>query len=294
MEALKLNGIVKKYGNKEVLSQTSMLVHEGDIYGLIGENGAGKTTLIRIICGLIKHNAGEFCFFEDKEFDHSRLRAIVEAPSLYLNLNAYDNLLIQSLSLGLKNHEDEIKRVLTNVGLISLYKSKKKVRDFSLGMRQRLGIAVCLLGNPRIIILDEPLNGLDPEGIKGVRELILYLNKEMGITFIISSHLLSELSKVASRYGFLRHGRIIKEISSEELAKVSLKNTVIKFKGDLPEGYSSLGKIEGNKIIVPEESSFIDELIALRASGVIVTECNTISSSIEDYYLNMMRGERDE
>jgi ABC-2 type transport system ATP-binding protein len=201
-----------------------MNIQKGDIYGFVGENGSGKTTVIRLITGLISQTSGSYELFGVSSSSpdiinvRKRIGAIVETPSIYLNMSAHDNLKMQSAILGI-NDEEKIKEVLFEVGLFGLYDDSKKSGNFSLGMRQRLGIAMALLGNPEFIILDEPMNGLDPAGIVEIRELIIRLNREKNITFLISSHILTELSLVATKYGIISKGKIIKEISAEDLKK---------------------------------------------------------------------------
>ena len=195
----KSEGLCKHYGRFNALNDLNMTIEKGSIYGFVGKNGAGKTTLIRMICGLQQPSEGGFTLMErkndEKEINLSRrkLGAVVESPAYYKDMSARDNLMQQYLMLGLPNF-DGIDELLELVGLQDT--GKKKAKNFSLGMRQRLGIAIALCGDPDFIILDEPTNGLDPQGIIDIRELILKLNKERGITFLISSHILGELSKV--------------------------------------------------------------------------------------------------
>ena len=230
---LQASGLTKSYRKNRVLNGVSMNIHRGDISGFVGENGSGKTTVIRIITGLIYAEGGEFSLFGVKNTDpailsaRARMGAIVESPSIYLNMSAKENLLMQSGILGIKD-ENKCKDILNTVGLGELWDTKKHAGDFSLGMRQRLGIAMALLGDPEFIILDEPMNGLDPAGIVEVRELILNLNRNKGITFLISSHILTELALVATRYGIISRGRLMQEISAAELERVCSHNTVIK------------------------------------------------------------------
>lgn len=222
----------KKYKDNLVLDKVNINIRKGDIYGFVGENGSGKTTVIRLISGLIFPLSGEFELFGVKSTSQEitearkRMGAIVESPSIYLNMSAEENLKMQLSILGI-NDEERIYAALSEVGLAYVIGEKKKVGDFSLGMRQRLGIAMSLLSGPEFIILDEPMNGLDPEGIVEVRELILKLNRERGITFLISSHILNELSLVATRYGIISRGRLIKEISREELESVEKRSVII-------------------------------------------------------------------
>ncbi len=214
------NSLKKKYRDFTALSNVNMHVPRGAIYGFVGENGAGKTTLIRLICGLQKPDEGDYSLFglsfRDPNIRKSRGRmgAMVETPSIYLNLSAGDNLKEQYRLLGIPSFES-IPGLLKLVGLE--HTGSKKSKNFSLGMRQRLGIALALAGNPDFLVLDEPVNGLDPQGIIEMRELILKLNTEHGITILISSHILDELARLATHYGFIHKGRVIQEISAAEL-----------------------------------------------------------------------------
>lgn len=217
---LTTNALSKHYGHFKALDGLSMHVPKGAIYGFVGKNGAGKTTLIRLICGLQHPTGGDYVLYgknsREKEIAGSRRRmgAVVETPSVYLDLSAEDNLRQQYLILGRPSF-DGIRKLLELVGLADT--GKKKAKNFSLGMRQRLGIAVALAGDPDFLVLDEPVNGLDPQGIVEMRELILKLNREKQITVLISSHILDELSRLATHYGFIDHGHIVKEISAQEL-----------------------------------------------------------------------------
>lgn len=217
---LEANSIYKNYGRFRALDGLTMHVPEGAIYGFVGKNGAGKTTLIRIICGLQSPSSGEYRLWgisdKDKNIRKSRRRmgAVVETPSIYLDMTAEDNLKQQCKILGLPSY-DGIGELLRLVGLENT--GKKKARNFSLGMKQRLGIAVALCADPDFLVLDEPINGLDPQGIVEIRELILKLNRERRITVLISSHILDELSKLATHYGFIDSGHIVKEMSAAEV-----------------------------------------------------------------------------
>lgn len=223
---LQTNSLTKKYKEFKALNGLSMNVPKGAIYGFVGKNGAGKTTLIRLICGLQAPTSGEYTLYgrknTDKDISKSRRRmgAVVEMPSIYLDMTAEENLKQQYCILGLPSY-DGLTDILKLVGLEDT--GKKLARNFSLGMRQRLGIAVALVGSPDFLVLDEPVNGLDPQGIIEIRELILKLNREQQITFLISSHILDELSKFATYYGFIDRGQIIKEISAEDLENACRK-----------------------------------------------------------------------
>lgn len=217
---LTTNALSKQYKHFKALNGLSMHVPKGAIYGFVGKNGAGKTTLIRLICGLQTPTAGTYTLYgtrnDEKGMTRSRRRmgAVVETPSIYLDMTAEENLCMQYRTLGLPSY-DGISELLDLVGLD--HTGKKKARNFSLGMKQRLGIAIALSGNPDFLVLDEPVNGLDPQGIVEIRELILKLNREQQITVLISSHILDELSRLATHYGFIDNGHMVKEISAEDL-----------------------------------------------------------------------------
>lgn len=217
---LRTDNLTKKYKNFTALNGLTMNVPKGSIYGFVGCNGAGKTTLIRIICGLQEPTSGTYELYgvknTNREINNFRKRmgAVVETPSIYLDMTAKENIRQQYRILGIKS-DDGIAELLHTVGLENA--GNKKASDFSLGMRQRLGIAVALAGNPDFIVLDEPTNGLDPQGIIEMRELILSLNRDHGITVLISSHILDELSRLATHYGFIDSGRMIKEMSAKDV-----------------------------------------------------------------------------
>lgn len=292
-------GLSKKYGKHTVLTDLSLHIPKGSIYGFVGRNGAGKTTLIRMICGLQSPSSGEYCLYgvsyRDKKMKKVRRRmgAVVETPSIYLDMTAEDNLKQQALVLGLPSY-DTIPAILSLVGLSDT--GRKKARNFSLGMKQRLGIAIAMIGNPDFLILDEPTNGLDPQGIVEVRELILKLNREYGITVLISSHILSELSKLATHYGFIDKGRLLREISATELekacrkcVKVEVSNTkaLIRVLDRMKMEYEILTDREANIYGTPILSELVMELAK--------ENCNLISSheqdeNLETYFINLVGG----
>lgn len=299
---LQTHNLCKKYNGRLVLKNVNMNIAKGDIYGFAGENGSGKTTVIRLISGLIRADSGEFELFGVKNTDSNislarkKLGAIVETPSIYQNFSAYDNLKMQCEMLGIKN-DDKIKEVLEDVGLQNLYKDRKKAGNFSLGMRQRLGIAMALLGEPDFLLLDEPMNGLDPAGIVSIRELIIRLNQEKGITFLISSHLLSELSLVATKYGIISRGTIIKEISAGELKNECRKTTFI-YTRDLSLVFESLSKIlpaddikvEPLGVKVLGDISLTEVLKKILSDGATITDIKTSDTNIEEYYMSLLGG----
>lgn len=296
---LETHNLGKRYKDFKALSDLNMHVEKGAIYGLIGKNGAGKTTLIRLICGLQKPTLGSYSIYGisnlNKEIIEVRKRigAIVENPSIYLDLTAEENLKEQYKIVGLPSYEG-INEILELVGLSKT--GNKKSKNFSLGMRQRLGIAIALVGNPDLLILDEPINGLDPEGIIEIRELILKINKEKGITVLISSHYLDELSKIATCYGFVDKGTIIKEISSKELEEnckkrfeISVSN--IKECSKYLEQSNISYEVMSNKIINIYDNVNISELaIELSNRNCTINEFHEKEESLENYYMNLIGG----
>ena len=225
---LQTNSLTKKYKHFQALNGLSMNVPKGSIYGFVGKNGAGKTTLIRLICGLQEPTSGDFTLYgirnDSKDIIKSRRRmgAVVETAAIYMDMTAEENLKYQYLLMGIPSYHG-IPELLKLVGLENT--GKKKAGNFSLGMRQRLGIAIALAGDPDFLVLDEPVNGLDPQGIVEIRELILRLNREQQITILISSHILDELSRLATHYGIIDGGRMVKELSAEELEAACRKCT---------------------------------------------------------------------
>ncbi|MEG1706315.1 MAG: ATP-binding cassette domain-containing protein, partial [Clostridia bacterium] len=213
---LETHGLTKTYNGSLAINNVDIHIKEGEIYGLVGKNGSGKTTFIRLITKLILPTQGAFTLFDGAPYLRTDISGIVETPSLYLGLNAYNNLILQSQLLELKSDLAYIKRTLDLVGLSAISDDHKKVKDYSLGMKQRLGVAMAIIGKPKFLLLDEPTNGLDPQGIFDMRAILLAL-RDAGTTILISSHLLGELSKLATCYGFLDKGRLLKEASASEI-----------------------------------------------------------------------------
>lgn len=289
--------LTKKYKNFKALDDLNLHVPVGSIYGLIGKNGAGKTTLIRLICGLQKVDTGEYYIYGIKNTDkeilnvRSRIGAIVETPAIYENLSARDNIIEELTLLGSPTFDD-IDELLELVGLSDV--GAKKAGKFSLGMRQRLGIAIALAGNPDILILDEPINGLDPEGIIDIRELILKLNKEKNITILISSHYLDELSKIATHYGFVDKGKMKREISKDELINKMKHRIVLKVndtKKFIPylDSQNITYEIENDKTINIFSNIKIPKLISdLSKNNLEVIDVLEASETLENYFLNLI------
>lgn len=300
---LATQGLSKHYKDFKALDNLTMHVPKGSIYGFVGRNGAGKTTLIRVICGLQAPTAGSYLLYGTdctrKEIAQIRRRmgAVVETPSIYLDLTAEDNLKEQFRVLGVPS-DDGIPELLKLVGLEDT--GKKKARNFSLGMKQRLGIAVALAGDPDFLVLDEPVNGLDPQGIIEIRELILKLNRERQITVLISSHILDELSRLATHYGFIDGGRMIKEISAADL-KASCRKCLRLTVGDifsLPAALDRLGLEyavrSGTEADVYGAPSVTDLTLALHAAGCELKSIHEHDESLESYYMNLVGGAVDD
>lgn len=295
---LQTHELCKKYDSKLVLDKVNMNIKKGDIYGFVGENGSGKTTIIRLITGLIFPTSGSFTLFgvhsSSKEILKARAKigAIVETPSIYTNFSAKENLKLQCTLLGKEADNSYIDSLLDKVGLIELANSNKKAGDFSLGMRQRLGIAMSLAINAEFIILDEPMNGLDPAGIVEIRELILKLNKEHNVTFLISSHLLSELSLIATRYGIISKGKIIKEVTIDEIEKECqpLIDFTLEDAHKVCEILNKKYEIEqdSNHLRILNVSNINEVLKDILDCGVAINDIKTSKINIEEYYLQMI------
>ena len=218
MNVIETNGLSKAFGSKMAVDQFDMHVGQGDIYGFVGRNGAGKSTVMRMLAGLAAPTDGEVREFgmQPREASASRrIGALIESPGLYGSMSATDNLMMKALALGLADPKDKVRDLLDLTGLGSV--GSKATKNFSMGMKQRLGLALALLGSPDLLLLDEPLNGLDPEGAREIRRLIMRLNDERGITVVVSSHVLEQLGKMATRYGVIREGRMVREMSAAEV-----------------------------------------------------------------------------
>ncbi len=298
---LETNALCKRYRDFTALDRLDMHIPKGSIYGFVGKNGAGKTTLIRLICGLQVPTGGSFTLYgaknTDAEIGRSRRRmgAVVETPSIYMDFTAEENIYQQYLVLGLPSR-DGIPELLHLVGLDCT--GKKKAKNFSLGMRQRLGIAVALAGSPDFLVLDEPVNGLDPQGIIEMRELILKLNRERGITVLISSHILDELSRLATHYGFIDGGRMVKEISAEELEAHCRK--CIRVEASSSKLLArALDRLGAEYRIVDDKRAdvFADVPVSRLAEeaqkdGCVIHSIKERDESLESFYMNLIGGVR--
>ena len=296
---LQTTALCKRYGQFKALDGLTMHIPKGAIYGFVGKNGAGKTTLIRVICGLQAPTSGSYTLYgiknSDKRIAKSRRRmgAVVETPSIYPDMTAEQNLRHQYRISGLPS-EDGLQELLSLVGLHNA--GKKRAKHFSLGMRQRLGIAMALCGSPDFLVLDEPVNGLDPQGIIEIRELILRLNREQGITILISSHILDELSRLATHYGFIDRGRLIKEMSAGELndacrkslrARVSDTKALARVLDEQKVEYKILSETEA-QIFASLNVSHLTLRLAKEHCEVFSLQEH--DESLESFYLNLLGG----
>lgn len=261
---IRTENLYKKYGKKEVLKGVTLNVQKGDIYGLIGKNGAGKTTLFKSILGMTEYSSGTLTMNESTDLDAQRAKlGFMVGVNLYMYMDAKGNLDYYARLKGIKNRKEEIARVLK---LVELEGVKTKVSGYSLGMKQRLGIAVAILGNPEILILDEPTNGLDPKGIQDIRKLVQRLNQEYGMTVIVSSHILGELQNTATRFGILNNGVMVKELTQEDLMRSQ------------------------NVVRIKVEDADLARKI-LEENKVEVLEMKNETKTLEDYYFDLVGGQ---
>ncbi len=300
---LTTNCLCKKYKNFQALNGLTLHVPKGSVYGLIGRNGAGKTTLFRLLCGLQEPTSGEYTLYGRKDTDREigksrrRMGVIVEAPAVYHDMTAEENLKQQYCILGLPSFSG-LNDILRLVGLEDT--GKKKAKNFSLGMRQRLGIAVALAGDPDLLILDEPVNGLDPQGIVEIRELILRINRERQITVLISSHILDELSKLATHYGFIDGGRMVKEISAAELAEACRKCVTVEVTSTevlarvLDDRRIDYRILSDRTADVYAQSNISQLILALAEENCEVISMREHNDNLESYYIGLVGGEGHE
>lgn len=296
---LSSDGLEKKYKNFTALSNFSIHVPKGSIYGLVGKNGAGKTTLIRLICGMQNPTGGAFSLYgagnNTKGIYKAReqIGAIIENPAIFRDMTAKENLIQQFRVLGIKNIK-KADGILELVGLSDT--GKKKAGNFSLGMRQRLAIAIALCSDPDFLILDEPMNGLDPQGIIEIRELIQQLNKK-GVTILISSHILDELAKVATHYGFVNGGKMVREMSVEELEASKKKSTVIsvdsieKFKKAVEKTDYDFRITSDSSIEISGEVNITALVAKLYGEGCIVNTLKEKEDDLESFFIDLVGGE---
>ena len=296
---LSTQGLTKQYGRQKAVDHIDIHIKKGAIYGFIGRNGAGKTTTLKMISGLARPTDGEIIMFGYRggglKNIRSRVSCLIEAPGVYGNLSAYDNLKIKCKLFGIQE-KSYIPEILEMVGLNHV--GKKKVTHYSLGMKQRLGIGLTLVGDPDLLLLDEPINGLDPQGIVEVRDTILRLNEERNMTILVSSHILEELSKIATHYGIIHNGSLLQEMTKEELMKRCSERIEICL--DEPKravpvldemGFTNYQIVDKERIHIferLEESAGLN--IELAKAGILVREIRITSEELEDYFLNLTGG----
>ncbi len=297
---LETQGLTKRYGAKEAAKDVSLHIREGQIYGLIGRNGAGKTTVMRMISGLSTPTSGSYSLFGKTGYEKEKMLrnvgVLIEHPGLYPKLSAYENLKIKCIGMGIQ-YKGYVEELLRTVGLENTDR-RKNAGSYSLGMRQRLGIGLALVGDPKLIILDEPINGLDPQGIAEVRQTLTQLRDEKGITIMISSHILDELAKVADAYGIINEGTLLDEFSADELHKRC--GRYIRIRTDKPEatvkvlnrlGVTEIEKEADGSLRVAEGlDNTADMSRAIVEAGIGLQEICLNSISLEDYYLGVTRG----
>ena len=295
MNAIEIKGLTKSYKEKQALAGLNMTVPMGAIYGLIGENGSGKSTTEKLICGLIHANSGSIKLFDRPHTDadvRAKMGVLIEAPGCFPNYSVWNNMLLQAANLGIKNPEAEVRKVLKLVRMEGA--ASNKFKNCSLGMKQRIGIAFALLGDPKLLILDEPINGLDVDGMRIMREVLVDITKNYQCTVLISSHVLGELEKIATHYGIVRGGRMIREMTAEELEAdcrtyVALRTREMsRTKAILACKYDRV-EAENDEIRVYDAASPEEIVTYLYENGILVSEIRTAKIGLEEYYIDLMK-----
>ena len=299
MAVIQTMGLSKRYRDRWAVDHLDLRVEQGDIYGFIGQNGAGKSTTLKLLCGLARPTRGEALIFGKPVRDsvaRRRVGVLIEQPGLYPDLSGRENLRLYAALLGLDSPERQVDGILETVGLAP--GEKKPVKHCSMGMKQRLGMALALLGGPDLLLLDEPINGLDPEGIREIRELLLRLNRERGLTILVSSHILGELSKIATRYGIIQEGRLVEQITAAELEQKCAD--YLRLKADQPRKAAALLEQELHLTrweMRPEGELRIYEAVDAKAvgqlltqAGIAVVEMGLHRQDLEGYFLERMGG----
>ncbi len=299
MYIVKTQALTKRFGNKAAVDSFDMQVHQGDIYGFVGRNGAGKSTVMRMLSGLATPTSGAIEVFGSpvgKSAGAKKLGVLIDGPGLYPNMSAYDNLMLKCLCVGVVNPQQTTKQLLDFVGLGTV--GTKASKFFSTGMKQRLGLALALVGDPDLLLLDEPLNGLDPEGAREIRQLVMQLNEERGLTVIISSHILEQLGRMCNRYGIIREGRMIREITAEEVAQECSEYLHLET-NDSPRALALLQEAFSGLTYkaMPQGALHISGLAdagavgaVLASAGIAVTALYMHRRDLEDFFVEMMGG----
>ena len=297
MNAIEIKDLSKNIGSKQAVRGLNMTVPMGAIYGFIGENGSGKSTTEKMICGLLNPNGGSIKLFGKDYTDEtvrSKIGVLIEAPGCFPNLSVWNNMMIQAANLDIKNPEQEVAKVLKTVRMEGA--ASNKFKNCSLGMKQRIGIAMALLGDPALLVLDEPINGLDADGMRIMREVLVDITKNQNRTVVVSSHILGELEKIATHYGIIRKGRMIREMTAAELdadcrTYVALKaKEMSKTKAKLSLKYSRVEEdMEKETLRVYDPVSPEEIVVYLYKNGITVSEITTDKIGLEEYYIDLMR-----
>ena len=296
MNAIEIRGLTKNYGKKQALQGLDMTVPTGAIYGLIGENGSGKSTTEKLICGLIHPDSGSIKLYDRPHTDadvRAKMGVLIEAPGCFPNYSVWNNMLLQAANLGLKNPEAEVRKVLKLVRMEGA--ASNKFKNCSLGMKQRIGIAFALLGEPSLLVLDEPINGLDVDGMRIMREILVNITKTGQCTVVISSHVLGELEKVATHYGIVRGGKMIREMTAEELEADCRTYTAMQVKemsrakALLSCKYSRVEEDESGYLRVYDAVSPEEIVTYLYKNEILVSELHTAKIGLEEYYIDLMK-----
>ena len=296
MNAIEIRNLTKNFGEKQAVNGLNMTVPMGSIYGFIGENGSGKSTTEKMICGLLIPSGGQIKLFGKDHTDvnvRAKVGVLIEAPGCFGNYSVWNNLMLQAANLSIPNPEEEIRKVLTLVRMEGA--ASNKFKNCSLGMKQRIGIAMALLGKPTLLVLDEPINGLDADGMRIMREVLVDITQNYGCTVVISSHILGELEKIATHYGIIRGGRMIKEMTAAEL-EASCRTFVAlqakdmhKTKVLLSQKYSRVAEDERGHVRVYDAKTPEEIVTYLYENGILVTEIKTDKIGLEEYYIDLMK-----
>lgn len=296
MNAIEIRNLTKNYKEKQALCGLNMTVPVGAIYGFIGENGSGKSTTEKLICGLLAPSGGDIKLFGRAYTDadvRAKVGCLIEAPGCYPNYSVWNNLMLQAANLGIKNAEEEVAKVLKMVRMEGA--ASNKFKNCSLGMKQRIGIAMALLGNPNLLVLDEPINGLDADGMRLMREVLVDITKNYQCTVVISSHILGELEKIATHYGIVRGGKMIKEMTAEELdagcrTYVALQaKEMSRAKALLGCKYNRVEEDESEYIRVYDAVEPEEIVTYLYENGILISEIKTDKIGLEEYYIDLMK-----
>ena len=300
MNAIEIRNLTKIYGDKHAVDGLNMTVPLGAIYGFIGENGSGKSTTEKLICGLINPNGGDIKLFGNDYKDQNiraKVGCLIESPGCYKSYSVWNNLMLQAANLGIKDAKEEVRRVLKLVRMEGA--ASNKYKNCSLGMKQRIGIAMALLGSPNLLILDEPINGLDADGMRIMRDILVDITKDKKCTVVISSHILGELEKIATHYGIIRNGKMIRELTSDELDKdcpiyIALKTKAMNDTIELlAKKYSNVKEDECGYIRVYDALNPEEIVTYLYENNILINEIKTSKISLEEYYINLMNNKEE-